>query len=305
MQLRQCYLTKNNCYRINKKITVKGIMWHSTGANNPNLKRYVQPDDGNLGVNKNGNHWNQPEPDGRQVCVHAFIGKDKNGSIATYQTLPWNTRGWHCGAVRGNDKYIGFEICEDDLSNKDYFNKVYKEACELTAYLCKMFNLDPTKDGVVICHSEGYKRGIASNHSDVMHWFKKFDKDMDDVRKDVKALMTANSKSTDSKSTSGTVYKVQCGAFTDKENAEALVAKLKKDGYDCYITTSKSSATVVTIKKGDKVRVVKGAKSYDGKSIASFVYAQTYTVHSVSGSRAVIGASSINTAFNTKDLIKV
>ena len=189
MRLLTQILTNNECFKTGRTISVKGIMWHSTGANNPKLSRYVQPDDGTLGVNKNGNHWNQHRPDGRQVCVHAFIGKDKNGNVATYQTLPWNHRGWHAGGA-ANNTHIGFEICEDSLTNLNYFNTVYKEACELTAYLCKMFNLDPLADGVVICHSEGYKRGVASNHSDVMHWFSRYGVTMDKVRRDVKALMT-------------------------------------------------------------------------------------------------------------------
>ena len=97
MNLKQYFLTKNECYQRNVYITVKGLMLHSTGANNPNLKRYVQPDDGKLGDNPNNNDWNRALPDGREVCVHAFIGKDKNGKVCTYQTLPWNYRGWHCG----------------------------------------------------------------------------------------------------------------------------------------------------------------------------------------------------------------
>lgn len=32
-------------------------------------------------------------------------------------------------------------------------------------------------------------------------------------------------------------YYVQCGAFADKKNADALAAKLKADGYDVYIKT--------------------------------------------------------------------
>lgn len=188
MNLTQCMLKNNECYQKNRTITPKGVMVHSTGANNPNLKRYVQPDDGKLGVNNNGNHWNQLRPAGLQVCVHAFIGKRADGSVATYQTLPWTTRGWHCGG-EGNNTHIGFEICEDDLSSADYFSKVYQEAVELTAYLCKTFQLDPMKDGVVICHSEGAQRGIASNHADVMHWFPKFGKNMDTFRADVKKKM--------------------------------------------------------------------------------------------------------------------
>ena len=53
MNLNKLFLTKNDCYKAGKKITVKGIMVHSTGANNPWLKRYL-PDDGKIGKNPNG-----------------------------------------------------------------------------------------------------------------------------------------------------------------------------------------------------------------------------------------------------------
>ena len=75
MNLHKLILINNACYKAGKTITPKGIMVHSTGANNPNLKRYVGPDDGLLGKNQYNNHWNQDKPDGRQVCVHAFVGK--------------------------------------------------------------------------------------------------------------------------------------------------------------------------------------------------------------------------------------
>lgn len=42
---------------------------------------------------------------------------------------------------------------------------------------------------MVICHSEGYARGVASNHADVMHWFSKFGKNMDTFRADVVQAM--------------------------------------------------------------------------------------------------------------------
>lgn len=193
MNLRKCLLTKNECYQRGVKINPVGIMVHSTGANNPWLKRYVQPDDGLLGNNLNGYHFNTYRPGGRQVCVHAFIGKLADGSIATYQTLPWNYRGWHSGkgskGSANNMGYIGFEICEDGLNDGSYFAKVYREAVELTAYLCKMYGFNPLADGKVICHSEGHTRGIASNHADVMHWFPKHGKNMDTFRADVAAEM--------------------------------------------------------------------------------------------------------------------
>src|SRR5699024_12067475 len=97
MNVTKLNIPQNECYKTGRKINPKGIMVHSTGADNPNLKRYVGPDDGLLGKNQYNNHWNQLRPDGRQVCVHAFIGKLYDGSIATYQTLPCNHRGWHLG----------------------------------------------------------------------------------------------------------------------------------------------------------------------------------------------------------------
>lgn len=44
--VKKLILTNNACYKAGKTITPKGIMVHSTGANNPWLKRYVGPDDG-------------------------------------------------------------------------------------------------------------------------------------------------------------------------------------------------------------------------------------------------------------------
>lgn len=77
MTVRQQLAVQNDCYRRNQGEMGKnpgerdsryaryyqgprGVMIHSTGAENPNLRRYVQPDDGTLGVNPNGNDWNRP-----------------------------------------------------------------------------------------------------------------------------------------------------------------------------------------------------------------------------------------------------
>lgn len=205
-------------------------MVHSTGANNPWLKRYVGPDDGLLGKNQYNNHWNQDKPGGRQVCVHVFIGKLADGSIATYQTLPWNHRGWHAGGT-ANNSHIGFEICEDGLTDASYFSAVYKEALELCVYLCKLYGFSE-KD--IICHSEGYKQGIASNHGDVMHWFPKHGKSMDTFRADVKKLLSAENKPVDS--VKKKYYRVQIGAYSDSANAEAQLAKAKMAGFtDAFI----------------------------------------------------------------------
>ena len=277
MNLHKLIFTENACYKAGRNITVKGIMVHSTGANHPWLKRYVGPDDGLLGKNQYNNHWNTHHPGGREVCVHGFIGKLKDGTIATYQTLPWDHRGWHAGGS-ANNTHIGFEICEDGLTDASYFAKVYQEAVELCAYLCKEFNLTEQN---IICHSEGYRKGIASNHGDVMHWFPKHGKSMDTFRADVKNLLNATAepeapKDTDEPKEETAVYpeklttgyyrvrktwkdsKSQIGAYRVLANAKKAADKnpgtfvFTNDGVAIYPETAVGEAyRVHTVVKGD------------------------------------------------------
>lgn len=184
-------LTRNSCFASGTELQPIGIMVHSTGADNPMLSRYV-PGNEVIGFNRNGNHWDQTNAEWKQKfgvplnkCAHAFIGKTYTGEVAMVQTLPWDCRGWHAGLSAGNSRYIGFEICEDGLVDPDYFAQTRDTAVELVAELCRMFKLDPLKDGVVLCHAEGFQRGVASNHGDIIHWWSKFGYTMDDFRRDV------------------------------------------------------------------------------------------------------------------------
>ena len=195
MNLQKLILTKNPCYKKADKITPCGVLWHSTGANNPNLKRYVGPDDGKLGVNQYGNHWNRPDA---TLCGHAMIGKLKDDTIATYQTLLYDMRCWLSGSgSKGNANtlgYIQFEICEDNTKNKDYAMAAYREAVEFSAYILKQFKLDPLAKNrhglpVVLDHASAHKLGIASNHGDVLHWFGKYGITMDKIRQDIAVEM--------------------------------------------------------------------------------------------------------------------
>ncbi len=203
----QCMMTNSTCYKQTRTMQIKGILWHSTGANNPNLKRYVQPSENDpnynklinkLGKNTSENDWNHIS---YQAGLNCWIGKLADGTVTTVQTMPWNYRPWGCGSgSKGscNNGWIQFEICEDNLNNADYFNKVYEEACQITAYLCKMYNINPlgttTLNGIkvptILCHADSHKLGLGSNHGDVNHWFPKFGKSMETARKDVYNLMT-------------------------------------------------------------------------------------------------------------------
>lgn len=242
-----CMLTESACYKgTNKKFVPKGILWHSTGADNPNLARYVQPADSDkkkaelsklLGPNKYGNDFNHSEKS-RQMGVNAWIGKLADGTVTTIQTMPWTYKPWGCGSgIKGscNETHLQFEICEDDLKNKDYALAVYNEACELTAYWCKLYNLDPhgtidykgIKVPVIIDHTTSHDLGLGNNHGDVQHWFPKIlGKTLKDIRNDVAALLT-----NDTKKVTIITYNEILSKGTSGEAVKELQSQLLKLGY--------------------------------------------------------------------------
>lgn len=74
---------------------------------------------------------------------------------------------------------------------------------------------------------------------------------------------------------------------------------------DTIVSIYSEPAVDNSIKVGDKVRVKKGAKSYDGVSLASFVYENVYDVMQLNGDRAVIGTGgAITTAIHVDNLYK-
>ena len=89
-----------------------------------------------------------------------------------------------------------------------------------------------------------------------------------------------------------------CTAFNVKD--------LTKVGQTSTPSTSTPAPSTSGIKVGDTVRVNKGAKTYDGQSLASFVYDRDHKVSQVSGDRVVIGlGSAVTAAVKMSDLTKV
>ena len=155
-----------------------GIIIHSTGANNPNLKRYVNAPE-ICGENPYKNWFDRPDSN---VCPHAVIGKDKNGEVKAAKLLPWNVCCWGCGSgSKGSynyaPAYIQIEICEDALNDRAYFEEAFGLAADLCQRLMK--NYPTIKPGNIISHKEACARGYASNHGDPEHWLARFGKNMD------------------------------------------------------------------------------------------------------------------------------
>ena len=286
MKLVQSIMTKNPCYTAGRKITVKGLMLHSVGCPQPNASVFIK-------------NWNTPSYG--TACVHGFIdGND--GTV--YQTIPWNHRGWHCASGpkgSGNNTHIGVEMCEpasirytggssftcSNLSAaRTSVKKTYEAAVELFAYLCKLYGLNPTADGVIISHREGHARGIASNHGDPEHLWNGLGMGytMNTFRKDVKEKMQGGTVKPDETKEMYRVRKSwedavsQKGAFHELENAKKCADANK--GYAVFNTSGKQvypktdfspylvevTATDLNIRKGPGTNYGKTGK-FTGKGV--------------------------------------
>ena len=286
MKLVQSIMTKNPCYTAERKITVKGLMLHSVGCPQPNASVFIK-------------NWNTPSYG--TACVHGFIdGND--GTV--YQTLPWDHRGWHCASGpkgSGNNTHIGVEMCEpasirytggssftcSNLSAaRTSVKKTYEAAVELFAYLCKLYGLNLTADGVIISHREGHARGIASNHGDPEHLWNGLGMGytMNTFRKDVKEKMQGGTVKPDETKEMYRVRKSwedavsQKGAFHELENAKKCADANK--GYAVFNTSGKQvypktdfspylvevTATDLNIRKGPGTNYGKTGK-FTGKGV--------------------------------------
>lgn len=178
MQITERFAVKNKCYQAGAPLTPRGIMLHSVGTPQPSAAVFARS-------------FNQYQPGGASVCVHAFVQAD--GTV--YQTLPWEMIAWHCGGA-ANSTHIGVEMTEPSAGMTrgeaaEQIAGTYRTAVALFAALCRQYGLDPVQDGVIIGHAEGHRRGVASNHADPELLWRTYDMGytMDGFRADVAEAM--------------------------------------------------------------------------------------------------------------------
>lgn len=242
LEVIQAIATLNDCYAANIKRSdkryrkfqdegPKALMLHSLGC---------ARSDGALQAQK----WNVPN---YSAIAHAVIDSD-NGKV--YQTLPWNFRGWHCGSGANgsaNDTHIGVELGEstkikyylpgeagyepgkfrilDKTAAQANAKTGYDSAVLLFAQLCALYAIDPISG--IISHNEGGKRGIASGHIDPEHFWGQLGMSytMDGFRAAVKAKLEQGD----------TIWRIQVGAFRNKQYAEAYLAKVQKQFPEAFL----------------------------------------------------------------------
>jgi N-acetylmuramoyl-L-alanine amidase CwlA len=182
-----------------------------------------------------------------QVSFHYAVD-----DVEVVQGIPENRNAWHSGdgSGKGNREGIAIEICYSK-SGGAKFNKAEENAVELIVDILKRYGWGIDK----VTKHQDYSGKYCPHRTLDMGW--------DRFIKMISAKLNEQSTTP---------------------------------------TTKPVATTSTTIKKGDKVKVNKGAKDYNGTSVASFVYNGTFTVDELKGDRAVLDKNGICTAFNVKNL---
>lgn len=228
------------------------------------------------------------------------------------QGLPLNRNSWNAGDGgngKGNRKGISIEICYSK-SGGTKFETAQKNAAELTAKLLKDYGwgIDKVKK-----HQDFNGKYCPHRTLDDYGW--------DYFLNLVKGYMTP--KTTTIKK--GDLVSIKSGATYYNSTKKVPSWVLKDKWYVAEIAGSRavinknesgssainspidvkylSVAAKSTIKVGSTVKLNKGAKTYDGKSLSSFVYGRKHKVKELKGNRAVITYLGITVAaVNVKDL---
>lgn len=192
MEIIKAYFNKHPCMgKKMRAIRPIGILVHSTGSVNRELRRYVDEPE-RLGKNLYNNHWNKTNA---TKSVHAFIGYDKDKHVIVAETLPHQVACWGCGGGKKGSynydphAYLQFEICQGSTSDPNYYWQAIKVAEEYCAHLCRIYGWTANN---ITSHAEACSAGYASNHGDPASWMKAFGDDMNKFRMRVKALLDAD-----------------------------------------------------------------------------------------------------------------
>lgn len=301
LKLTEQFSTKNKYYQRNvnkvdarytdfQKYGPQGGMLHSVGCNQPRASVFAA-------------HWNS---EASEVAVHAVIQQDGTG----YQCLPWNFRGIHAGGS-ANNTHIGVEmtepacieytsganfVCSDLDAARAHAKGTYETAVVLFAQLSIEYGWDPLTD--ILSHSQGYKKGVASNHGDPEHLWRQLGMSytMDTFRADVKALVDKiEAEAPVEESADKThLYRVR-KSWTDKGTqigAYRVLENAKKACIEGYTVYDEDGEAVYTYPTATKTVTIDYARSYDDAK------GGTYKVNANGGLNLRAGAST------SKDIIE-
>lgn len=224
----------------------------------------------------------------REASCNYAIGTDGRVALCVDES----NRSW-CSSSNSNDqRAVTIECASDKTAPYSMNSSVYNSLVALCTDICKRNG----KNKLIWISDKEKSLAYEPNSGEMVltvhRWFANKSCPGDWLYSrlgDLASKVTANLSSS-TNSTAKNLYRVQVGAYSDKNNADAMLAKLKAAGFGGYIVTEQATSTTTKaeIKVGSTVRIKNGAKTYSGGELAPFVYERDHKVTEIKNDRAVI-----------------
>lgn len=164
---------------------------------------------------------------GRQMSPTVAVFTD--GTVWAY--VPEEMRPWTTGSWEADCCALTLEIANDGGAGWHISDKAYNTAVKIMAEWCKRYGIDPVytyRGNGINMHRDWYATACPGDYL-----YQKITSGQ--LERDIRSAMNPSPKPTPTPTPTNVVYKVQCGAFKVKKNAEAQKAKLNSDGFNCWV----------------------------------------------------------------------
>lgn len=170
----------------------------------------------------------------RECSANYIVGKD--GSIGL--SVEEKDRSW-CSSSSSNDhRAITIEVASDTAHPYAVTDEAYNALIKLVADICKrngikklLWKADKSLIGQVDKQNMTVHRWFANKSCPGEYLYSRHS----DIAAKVNALLGDSAGETAQTPTTQTLYRVQVGAYSKKANADAMLEKIKKAGFDTYM----------------------------------------------------------------------
>lgn len=170
----------------------------------------------------------------RECSANYVVGKD--GSIGL--SVEEKDRSW-CSSSSSNDhRAITIEVASDTAHPYAVTDEAYNALIKLVADICKrngikklLWKADKSLIGQVNKQNMTVHRWFANKSCPGEYLYSRHS----DIAAKVNALLGYSAGETAQTPTTQTLYRVQVGAYSKKANADAMLEKIKKAGFDTYM----------------------------------------------------------------------
>ncbi|MDR7071931.1 N-acetylmuramoyl-L-alanine amidase [Fictibacillus barbaricus] len=165
-----------------------------------------------------------------EASAHVFID-DKQILVI----IPLEEKAWHVrsNVSDANEWAVGVELC---YGPSIHFTEAYNRYVWFFAFLCEKYGWDPET------HIKGHFQLDPKRRTDPLNSMHQYDKSfpffLEDVKYELKKMVVQDEAFKDTVVASNTLYKVQIGAFSSRENAQKLASKAKAAGFAVLIDHS-------------------------------------------------------------------